>query len=158
VESVLLPVGRVHLAEHEVAAEEVVHDESGDVAVSPGRIVRMPGSPGHVVGGARVGGPGGAQCPVDTIERPGGHGGQHAGGHRHTASGVRASASTRVTGAEDHDAAVEVWRAANVARGRPPGPERIERVRVKLAEPGAIVIVAVVEDPRTGHAAGRARP
>ena len=54
-------------------------------------------------------------------------------------------ASTRIAGAGDHDAAVEVWRAANVARGRPPGPERIERVRAKLAEPGAIVIVAVVE-------------
>jgi GNAT superfamily N-acetyltransferase len=55
------------------------------------------------------------------------------------------SASTRVAGAEDHDAAVSVWRAANIARGRPPGPERVDRVRAKLAEPGAIVIVAVVE-------------
>ncbi|GAB2815907.1 hypothetical protein GCM10027176_20700 [Actinoallomurus bryophytorum] len=54
-------------------------------------------------------------------------------------------ASTRVAGAEDHDAAVSVWRAANIARGRPPGPERVDRVRVKLAEPGALVIVAVVE-------------
>src|SRR5690349_5881002 len=80
VESVLLPVGRVHLAEHEVAAEDVVHDESGDIAVSPGGVVRMPGSPGHVVGGARVGGPAGAQCLVDTIERPYGHGLQGAGG------------------------------------------------------------------------------
>jgi hypothetical protein len=61
-----------------------------------------------------------------------------------------ALASTRVASADDHDAAVEVWRAANVARGRPPGPERIERVRVKLAVPGAIVIVAVVE----GHVRG----
>jgi ribosomal protein S18 acetylase RimI-like enzyme len=52
-------------------------------------------------------------------------------------------ASTRIAGASDHDAAVEVWRAANVARGRPPGPARIDRVRAKLAEPGAIVIVAV---------------
>lgn len=57
-----------------------------------------------------------------------------------------ALASTRVAGADDHDAAVSVWRAANIARGRPPGPERVERVRAKLAEPGAIVLVAVVED------------
>ena len=56
-----------------------------------------------------------------------------------------ALASTRVATADDHDAAVEVWRAANVARGRPPGPSRVERVRAKLAEPGAIVIVAVEE-------------
>jgi GNAT superfamily N-acetyltransferase len=61
-----------------------------------------------------------------------------------------ALASTRVAGADDRDAAVEVWRAANVARGRPPGAERIERVHAKLAEPGAIVIVAVVE----GHVRG----
>jgi ribosomal protein S18 acetylase RimI-like enzyme len=60
------------------------------------------------------------------------------------------SASTRVAGAEDHDAAVSVWRAANIARGRPPGLERVDRVRGKLAEPGAIVIVAVVE----GHVRG----
>jgi ribosomal protein S18 acetylase RimI-like enzyme len=53
--------------------------------------------------------------------------------------------STRVADASDHDAAVEVWRVANIARGRPPGPERVLRVRVKLAEPDAIVLVAVAD-------------
>ena len=58
-ETVLLTV-EVDLADHQVAAEEVVHDESGDVAVAPGGVARVPGGSGDVVGGARVGGPGGA--------------------------------------------------------------------------------------------------
>ncbi|MEV8614401.1 GNAT family N-acetyltransferase [Amycolatopsis sp. NPDC051373] len=37
----------------------------------------------------------------------------------------------------------ECWRAANVARGKVPGAERVERVREKLADPEALVLVAV---------------
>lgn len=37
----------------------------------------------------------------------------------------------------------ECWRAANVARGKVPGTERVERVREKLADPEALVLVAV---------------
>ncbi|MEU4667168.1 GNAT family N-acetyltransferase [Amycolatopsis sp. NPDC023774] len=37
----------------------------------------------------------------------------------------------------------ECWRAANVARGKVPGRERAERVREKLADPEALVLVAV---------------
>ncbi len=52
------------------------------------------------------------------------------------------SASTRLADAGDHAAAVRVWQTANTARGRAPGPERVERVRAKLADPAATVIVA----------------
>ncbi len=41
VETVLGPV-KVHLADHEVTAEDVVDDQGGDVAVPPGRVVRLP--------------------------------------------------------------------------------------------------------------------
>jgi ribosomal protein S18 acetylase RimI-like enzyme len=41
----------------------------------------------------------------------------------------------------DLEAAVEVWRAANEARGRAPSPERIERVREKLRAPDALVVI-----------------
>jgi ribosomal protein S18 acetylase RimI-like enzyme len=56
-----------------------------------------------------------------------------------------ATSGTRLARREDLPAAVEVWREANIARGRPPSPSRVERVRVKLADPAAIVIVAVVD-------------
>ncbi|WP_329249177.1 GNAT family N-acetyltransferase [Actinoallomurus sp. NBC_01490] len=51
--------------------------------------------------------------------------------------------TTRLAESTDHDDAVAVWRAANVARGRPPEAARVDRVRAKLGEPDAIVIVAV---------------
>ena len=42
----------------------------------------------------------------------------------------------------DAAAAVEVWRAANEARGLAPTPQRLARVREKLADPQAVVVVA----------------
>jgi GNAT superfamily N-acetyltransferase len=41
----------------------------------------------------------------------------------------------------DHEAAVRVWRAANVARGLPPTAERVDRIWKKLAESGACLVV-----------------
>lgn len=41
------------------------------------------------------------------------------------------------------DAAVAVWRDANIARGAPHGPERVARVREKLTEPAAMPFVAI---------------
>lgn len=51
--------------------------------------------------------------------------------------------TTRLAESTDHDDAVAVWRAANIARGRPPEAARVDRVRAKLGEPDAIVIVAL---------------
>ncbi len=48
----------------------------------------------------------------------------------------------RRAGAGDLAAAVDVWRAANTARGRPPDDARIEQVRAKLAAPKALPVVA----------------
>lgn len=44
---------------------------------------------------------------------------------------------------EELDAAVSVWRAANVARGAPHGPERTARIREKLSAPDAQPFVAL---------------
>lgn len=44
--------------------------------------------------------------------------------------------------ATDLAAALEVWRAANTARGRAPDPARVSRVREKLADPAATVLAA----------------
>jgi ribosomal protein S18 acetylase RimI-like enzyme len=44
------------------------------------------------------------------------------------------------------DAAVSVWREANVARGAPHGPERTARIRAKLAAPDALSFVAFRPD------------
>jgi ribosomal protein S18 acetylase RimI-like enzyme len=41
----------------------------------------------------------------------------------------------------DLEAALQVWRAANEARGRAPSTERIARVREKLRDPDALVII-----------------
>jgi len=51
--------------------------------------------------------------------------------------------SVRPAGPDDLDAALAVWRAANEARGHPPAPARVERVRAKLRDAGALVVVAV---------------
>jgi ribosomal protein S18 acetylase RimI-like enzyme len=48
----------------------------------------------------------------------------------------------RVMEASDLDGAVRVWQAANIARGKHPGPERIARVAQKLQEPTAAPYVA----------------
>ncbi|MFI5907330.1 GNAT family N-acetyltransferase [Dactylosporangium sp. NPDC051541] len=56
----------------------------------------------------------------------------------------------------DLEAALDVWRAANEARGRAPGAARVERVRAKLAAPDALVVV-VVDGPET-VAMGLAEP
>src|ERR1700722_2635035 len=44
----------------------------------------------------------------------------------------------------------KVWEAANVARGTPPLPQRIERVHQKLAEQNATLLVAVRDDEVVG--------
>jgi ribosomal protein S18 acetylase RimI-like enzyme len=48
----------------------------------------------------------------------------------------------RVMAASDLDGAVRVWQAANIARGKRPGPERVARVVEKLKEPTAVPYVA----------------
>ncbi|MCI2422553.1 GNAT family N-acetyltransferase [Saccharopolyspora sp. K220] len=50
--------------------------------------------------------------------------------------------ATRLARPEDHTAALDVWRRANTARDKTPGPERIARVQAKLAAPAALVVVA----------------
>lgn len=47
---------------------------------------------------------------------------------------------------EEIDAAVSVWREANVARGAPHGPARTERIRAKLSAPDALPFVAFRPD------------
>jgi len=45
--------------------------------------------------------------------------------------------------AEELPAALAVWREANVARGAPHGPRRVERIRAKLSDPDALPFVAL---------------
>lgn len=47
---------------------------------------------------------------------------------------------------EDHSTAVRVWHAANVARGVVPSRRRIDRVRQKLAEADAVVLIGFVDE------------
>jgi ribosomal protein S18 acetylase RimI-like enzyme len=44
---------------------------------------------------------------------------------------------------DELDAAVSVWRAANVARGAPHGPQRTARIRAKLSASDALAFVAL---------------
>jgi ribosomal protein S18 acetylase RimI-like enzyme len=44
---------------------------------------------------------------------------------------------------DELDAAVGVWREANIARGAPHGPKRTARVRAKLTAPDALPFVAL---------------
>lgn len=44
---------------------------------------------------------------------------------------------------QELDAAVSVWREANIARGAPHGPERTARIRAKLSAPDALPFVAL---------------
>lgn len=69
--------------------------------------------------------------------------------------------------AEELPAALGVWREANVARGAPHGPQRTERIRTKLSDPGAlpfvalrpgIVGMALAEPGRFEHGAGELDP
>jgi ribosomal protein S18 acetylase RimI-like enzyme len=53
---------------------------------------------------------------------------------------------TRRAQESDLAAALAVWRAANEARGKRPDPARVARVRRKLADPAAVVVVAVEPD------------
>lgn len=54
----------------------------------------------------------------------------------------------------DLGGALDVWVAANRARGRAPSPERVERVREKLADPAALTVVALDDKPIIGMALG----
>jgi GNAT superfamily N-acetyltransferase len=47
---------------------------------------------------------------------------------------------------------VDIWRQANTARGRPPTGQRIARVKDKLAEPDALVLLASAGDEVLGMA------
>jgi GNAT superfamily N-acetyltransferase len=70
----------------------------------------------------------------------------------------------------DHEAAVRVWHAANVARLLSPGIDRVARIREKLAEPEAclvighlnpdrdVVAMALAEPGRAEHGAGAVIP
>jgi len=68
----------------------------------------------------------------------------------------------------DLDGAVQVWQAANIARGKRPSPERVARVVEKLAEPTAgpyiaasdagIVGMALLEPYRADDGAGALVP
>ena len=52
----------------------------------------------------------------------------------------------RIGTAQDADDAVAVWRAAQGARGRRPNGARVARVLDKLSAPGALLVVAELED------------
>jgi len=54
--------------------------------------------------------------------------------------------------ASDLDGAVRVWQAANIARGRRPGPERVARVVEKLQEPTAVPYIAASDTGIVGMA------
>lgn len=53
------------------------------------------------------------------------------------------SGSARLARPADLDDALHVWYEANLARSKAPSHERFARVRAKLADPSAILIVAV---------------
>lgn len=64
--------------------------------------------------------------------------------------------------------ALDVWRAANIARHKPPSPARVAWVREKLndtsaclvigSESGQVIAMAVAEPTRARHGAGRTVP
>jgi GNAT superfamily N-acetyltransferase len=45
--------------------------------------------------------------------------------------------------ADELSLALSVWREANIARGAPHGPQRVERIRAKLSAPDALPFVAL---------------
>ena len=48
----------------------------------------------------------------------------------------------------DHEAAVRVWHAANVARFQPPSVDRVARIWEKLAEPEACLVIGHLDVDR----------
>jgi hypothetical protein len=58
----------------------------------------------------------------------------------------------------DHEAAIGVWRTANVARLLPPSAERVARIRVKLADPGACLVIGHTDASRDVLAIALAEP
>jgi ribosomal protein S18 acetylase RimI-like enzyme len=59
---------------------------------------------------------------------------------------------TRLAQPSDFAAALDVWRRANEARDKAPDPQRIARVRAKLTDPAALLVVAVEVDAVVGMA------
>jgi GNAT superfamily N-acetyltransferase len=59
-----------------------------------------------------------------------------------------------LAGGADLPAALEVWRLANVARGKVPGERRVAEVAAKLADRNAVVVVAVDAGVTVGMAVG----
>ncbi len=47
---------------------------------------------------------------------------------------------------QELEAAVSVWREANIARGAPHGAERTDRIRAKLSAPDAVAFIALRRD------------
>jgi GNAT superfamily N-acetyltransferase len=58
----------------------------------------------------------------------------------------------------DHEAAVRVWRAANVARLIPPNVHRVDRIWEKLADPGACLVIGHLDANREAVAMALAEP
>lgn len=58
---------------------------------------------------------------------------------------------TRTTVPGDLAAAVDVWRAANIERGKSPNQIRIVRVRTKLTDPAALAVVVVTAAEPATH-------
>jgi predicted N-acetyltransferase YhbS len=52
----------------------------------------------------------------------------------------------------DLEPALEVWRRANTAQGKTPDQHRIARIRAKLTDPAALVIVAMADGDVVGVA------
>lgn len=58
----------------------------------------------------------------------------------------------------DHEAAVAVWRAANVARLHPPNVDRVARIWEKLADPEACLVIGHLDADREVVAMALAEP
>ena len=58
----------------------------------------------------------------------------------------------------DHEAAVGVWRAANIARFLPPSDVRVARIWEKLADPGACMVIGHPDASRDVLAMALAEP
>jgi GNAT superfamily N-acetyltransferase len=58
----------------------------------------------------------------------------------------------------DHEAAVDVWRVANVARFLPPSAERVTRIWEKLAGPSACLVIGRLDPSRDVVAMALAEP
>jgi GNAT superfamily N-acetyltransferase len=58
----------------------------------------------------------------------------------------------------DHEGAIHVWRAANVARLRPPSAVRVARIWEKLADPDACLVIGRADTGREVVAMALAEP